>query len=120
MVPLLQPVLAWWLLLINTVWSVIYDTLYAMVDREDDRLAGVKSTAILFGRYDVLIIAILMLVMCLLMLYVGFMWALTWPWFIGVAIAFALFVRQLITVKTRDRAHKALIIASDVIDGSAP
>lgn len=97
------PVLAWWLLLINTVWSVIYDTLYAMVDREDDRLAGVKSTAILFGRYDVLIIAFLMLVMCLLMLYVGFKQALTWPWFIGVAIALALFVRQLITVKTRDR-----------------
>ena len=54
------PWAAWWLLGINTLWSVIYDTLYAMVDREDDMAVGVKSTAILFGRSDILIIGILM------------------------------------------------------------
>ena len=47
------PPAAWFLLAINTVWSVIYDTLYAMVDREDDLAVGIKSTAILFGRFDV-------------------------------------------------------------------
>ena len=46
---------AWWLLGINTVWSVIYDTLYAMVDREDDLAAGIKSTAILFGRFVIML-----------------------------------------------------------------
>jgi len=97
------PVLAWWLLLINTVWSVIYDTLYAMVDREDDLLAGVKSTAILFGKHDLPIIALLMSVMCFLLLYVGLTLGLTWPWYTGLALAAALFVRQLITVRTRDR-----------------
>jgi len=97
------PALAWWLLLINTIWSVIYDTLYAMVDREDDKLAGVKSTAILFGKYDILIVAILMLLMCLLLLFVGLRQELTWPWFIGLSMAFLLFVRQVFSVKTRDR-----------------
>jgi len=97
------PVLAWWLLLINTVWSVIYDTLYAMVDRDDDRLAGVKSTAILFGKYDITIIALLMLVMSLSLLRIGVMQDLTWPWFVGLVMMLGLFVRQLIRVKERDR-----------------
>jgi 4-hydroxybenzoate polyprenyltransferase len=97
------PTLAWWLLLINTIWSVIYDTLYAMVDREDDRLAGVKSTAILFGRYDVPIIALLMVMMCLLLFGLGLRLQLTWPWFLGLAAVLLLFARQVFSVRGRDR-----------------
>ncbi len=61
------PWAAWWLMGINTLWAVIYDTLYAMVDREDDMAVGVKSTAILFGRFDIPIIGILMGLMIILL-----------------------------------------------------
>ena len=46
------PVEAWWLFMANWCWTVAYDTMYAMVDRDDDVKVGIKSTAILFGRYD--------------------------------------------------------------------
>ncbi|NKF49252.1 4-hydroxybenzoate octaprenyltransferase [Shewanella sp. WXL01] len=46
------PVEAWWLFAANWCWTVAYDTMYAMVDRDDDLKVGIKSTAILFGRFD--------------------------------------------------------------------
>jgi 4-hydroxybenzoate polyprenyltransferase len=46
------PVVAWLLFLANIIWTTVYDTFYAMADREDDLLAGVKSTAVLFGDDD--------------------------------------------------------------------
>ena len=97
------PAVAWWLLVINTVWSVVYDTLYAMVDREDDLAVGIKSTAILFGRHDVLIVGILMAVMVLLLLGVGAGLGLGWAWYAGTGIAAILFARQLLQVRLRER-----------------
>ena len=49
----------WWLFCANVLWTLIYDTQYAMVDREDDLAIGIKSTAILFGDMDVRVIAVL-------------------------------------------------------------
>ncbi|MGL4834527.1 MAG: 4-hydroxybenzoate octaprenyltransferase [Shewanella sp.] len=46
------PMAAWWLFAANWCWTVAYDTMYAMVDRDDDLKVGIKSTAILFGEYD--------------------------------------------------------------------
>jgi 4-hydroxybenzoate polyprenyltransferase len=46
--------IVWFLFAGNVAWTLAYDTLYAMVDRDDDLLIGVKSTAIMFGRYDLL------------------------------------------------------------------
>ncbi|WP_445946252.1 4-hydroxybenzoate octaprenyltransferase [Shewanella sp.] len=46
------PIEAWWLFAANWCWTVAYDTMYAMVDRDDDLKVGIKSTAILFGRFD--------------------------------------------------------------------
>ena len=97
------PLLAWWLLAVNTVWSVIYDTLYAMVDRDDDLAVGIKSTAILFGRFDILITGILMLVMVVMLAALGLRLGLNWPWFIALLIAAVLFGRQLVTIRDRDR-----------------
>jgi 4-hydroxybenzoate polyprenyltransferase len=97
------PLLAWWLLAVNTVWSVIYDTLYAMVDRDDDLAVGIKSTAILFGRFDILITGILMLLMVVMLDAMGFRLGLNWPWFIALLIAAVLFGRQLVTIRDRDR-----------------
>jgi len=97
------PWMAWWLLGINTLWSVIYDTLYAMVDREDDRAVGIKSTAILFGKYDILIITILMGWMIFMLAHLGFSLGLAWPWFVGIAGAAILFIWQLFVARTRER-----------------
>ena len=97
------PLVAWWLLAVNTLWSVIYDTLYAMVDREDDIAVGIKSTAILFGRFDILITGILMLLMILMLIALGLWLELSWPWFVAILISAVLFTRQLVMVRERDR-----------------
>lgn len=97
------PAIAWWLLAINTVWSVIYDTLYAMVDRDDDLAIGVKSTAILFGRYDILITALLMAVMIAMLISLGVVIDLGWTWQAGVLVSSVLFGRQLLRIRGRDR-----------------
>ncbi len=55
------PPLAWLLFATTLIWALIYDTQYAMVDREDDLKVGIKSTAILFGRHDRLIVGVLQL-----------------------------------------------------------
>jgi len=97
------PVLAWLLLLINIIWAVIYDTLYAMVDRDDDALVGVKSTAILFGRYDLAILQALMAAMVALLVSIGWYEDLLWPWYAGTLFAALLFIWQQIVVRYRDR-----------------
>lgn len=94
---------AWCLLAVNTVWSVIYDTLYAMVDRDDDIAVGVKSTAILFGKYDLVILAVLMTVMLSLLLFLGIALGLAWPWFLGLLCAAALFSWQVFSARGRGR-----------------
>ena len=95
--------IAWWLLAINTVWSVSYDTLYAMVDRDDDLAVGIKSTAILFGRHDILLVGILMGLMIIMLASLGLAMSLAWPWYIGLIFAAGLFIRQLISARTRNR-----------------
>lgn len=55
------PMEAWWLFVANWCWTVAYDTMYAMVDRDDDLKVGIKSTAILFGKYDRQIIGLFQL-----------------------------------------------------------
>jgi 4-hydroxybenzoate polyprenyltransferase len=95
--------IAWLILLINVIWSVIYDTLYAMVDREDDVSIGLKSTAIMFGRFDLLIIRVLKILMIALLVLLGLKLQFSWPWFAGVVIAGMLFARQQYLVRDRDR-----------------
>jgi len=97
------PAIAWWLLLINTIWSVIYDTLYAMVDREDDLAVGIKSTAILFCRFDLLITGALMVLMIILLVIMGARIGLAWPWFAGLLIATGLFTWQLFISRHREK-----------------
>lgn len=94
---------AWLILLINVIWSVIYDTLYAMVDRDDDISIGLKSTAILFGRYDLLILRILKILMIALLVWLGVQLQFSWTWFAGVAVAAVLFAYQQYQVRHRDR-----------------
>jgi len=65
------PRLGWLMWLTVVIWAVIYDTMYAMVDREDDRKLGVRSTAILFGQADVFIISLLQVTMLIALFLIG-------------------------------------------------
>jgi 4-hydroxybenzoate polyprenyltransferase len=96
------PPLAWILFIATVVWAVIYDTQYAMVDREDDLKIGVKSSAILFGRYDNLIVGLLQAVMLLLLLLVGRMAGTGWAYDLGLLLGAGLFVYQLWLTRARE------------------
>lgn len=86
------------LFLANVLWTVAYDTMYAMADREYDLKIGVKSTAILFGRYDRLIIGLLQLATLALLALVGVRAGLGWAYAAGLlaAAGFALWQQWLI------------------------
>jgi len=97
------PPLAWLLFIGNILWSVIYDTEYAMVDREEDLKAGAKSTAILFADADLVIIGILMGTFLLTMLFVGTRAELAWPYWIGLIATAGLFAYQQWIMRNRER-----------------
>ena len=97
------PPIGWLLFIGNILWSVIYDTEYAMVDREDDLKVGARSTAILFGDADLPILGVLMGTFVLAMLFVGQRAALGWPYWVGLLIAAALFGYQLWLIRHRAR-----------------
>jgi len=98
------PGIAWWLFAVNVLWSVIYDTLYAMVDREDDLRVGIKSTAILFADKDLAALRLLKLGMLGLLSWIGVMLELGWPWFLAVASVAGLFTLQQWWVREREPA----------------
>ncbi len=98
------PVLAWWLFAATLVWALIYDTQYAMVDRDDDLEVGIKSTAILFGRHDRVIIGLLQLLMLGLLLWIGYLSG-RGAWFAGgIGLAALLSVYQQYLIRGRERA----------------
>ena len=66
------PAVAWWLLAANICWTIAYDTEYAMVDRNDDVRIGIKTTALLFGRFDVLAVMLCYAAMLGIMAIIGF------------------------------------------------
>ncbi|MEQ5730433.1 4-hydroxybenzoate octaprenyltransferase [Providencia alcalifaciens] len=98
------PPVCWLLFLVNIIWSVIYDTQYAMVDRDDDLKIGVKSTAILFGQYDKLIIGLLQLLMVGLLVVVGSLAGLGITYYLSLALVAGLFIYQQQLMVNRERA----------------
>jgi len=98
------PPAAWWLFATNVVWSVIYDTEYAMVDRDDDLRIGVKSSAILFGARDRVIIARLQALMLLMLVVQGVLSDLGWPYYLAVLVGVWIFVYQQFLIRHRERA----------------
>lgn len=101
------------LLAANLLWTLVYDTYYAMVDRDDDLRIGVKSSAIFFGRYDLLWTALLRALALAVLLWIG--WADDrgpW-WYLGLTLAAAFAVHQQYTVRTRERAACFLAFRND-------
>jgi len=97
------PLSCWLLLLANICWTVAYDTLYAMVDRDDDLKIGIKSTAILFGRYDKLIVGLLQFATLLLLVWVGYLAQLGGAFYWSLLLAGALFIHQQKQIAGRER-----------------
>ena len=103
--------LAWLLFTANVLWTVAYDTLYAMVDRDDDIRIGIKSTAILFGDADRAVIAILQALVVLILILVGQQAELGVFYYLGLVAMASLFVFQqhLARFRERDGCFKAFL-----------
>ncbi|MDH5648437.1 MAG: 4-hydroxybenzoate octaprenyltransferase [Gammaproteobacteria bacterium] len=95
------PAIAWLLFAANMFWSVAYDTAYAMVDREDDIKVGVKSTAILFGRFDRIMILFSHIITLSLLAVVGTLLRLGLWYYAGLVIAAALAAYQQTLIRKR-------------------
>jgi len=105
------PLECWLVFLANICWTVAYDTQYAMVDRDDDIKIGVKSTAILFGRYDKLIIGLLQLATLGLLALVGLLMQLNafFYWSLLGAAALFLYQQKLIVRRERDACFQGFL-----------
>ncbi len=98
------PPVAWMLFLANICWIIAYDTLYAMVDREDDIHIGLKSSAILFGRFDKIAVGVFQLLTLLLLWLVGYLSQLASVYYSFLLAASGLFVYQQWLARGRERA----------------
>ena len=97
------PLSIWILYAANIMWVLAYDTIYALTDRDDDIKAGIKSSAILFGRYDRVIIGLLQLGTLGLLATIGYLHQLGVFYYLGIAIAAGLFVCQQSLIKEYDK-----------------
>ena len=105
------PAAAWWLFMANWCWTVAYDSMYAMVDRDDDLKVGIKSTAILFGQLDRQIIGLFQL--AALGCFIAAGWAAERSWLYGIGIltfvGFGLYQQKLIHGRDREACFKAFL-----------
>ncbi len=93
----------WWLMVINLFWVIAYDTEYAMVDRDDDIKIGMRTSAITFGRFDVLAVGVCYGLYFVGMAWVGIRLSLGAPYWTGIAIAALIAIYHLWLIRTRDR-----------------
>lgn len=105
------PNVAWVLYLAVILWALVYDTMYAMVDKDDDLKIGVKSTAILFGKYDRQIMGALQVIILLLLFAVGQMQGLGNFYYSGLiaAASFSIYQQKLIFHREKSACFKAFL-----------
>jgi 4-hydroxybenzoate polyprenyltransferase len=103
--------IAWWLYILTITWIIAYDTMYAMVDREDDLKVGIKSTAIIFARADKLIILSLQLITLIGLSIVGSQLAMGLFYYLGLIAAsgFALYQQWLIKDREPAKCFQAFL-----------
>ncbi|SFV81407.1 4-hydroxybenzoate polyprenyltransferase [hydrothermal vent metagenome] len=94
---------AWWVFLATVIWTVIYDTMYAMADREEDLQIGVKSTAVLFAKYDKLIIGILQISLLLVLINISEIFNLTIFYDISLILSAFLMIYHQYLIKNREK-----------------
>lgn len=96
------PAEAWLLLAANVFWAVAYDTEYAMVDREDDLKIGIKTSAITFGRFDLVAIAFCYAATLVLLSWVGWTLGINWPFYAGLGMAAAIALYHVWLIRGRE------------------
>jgi 4-hydroxybenzoate polyprenyltransferase len=96
------PAVAWWMLLANVFWAVAYDTEYAMVDRPDDLKIGIKTSAITFGRYDVVAVMACYGLTLAILAGVGFAMGLGLSYWLGLLAAAGIAIYHYGLIKDRD------------------
>ena len=96
---------AWWLFVANLLWTIAYDTQYAMVDRDDDVLVGIKSTAILFGEYDRLAIGLLQASALVCLAVFAITVSASPIFWIGLCVVAVLLAQQMRMIWDRDRSR---------------
>jgi len=96
------PMEAWILLAANTFWAIAYDTQYAMVDREDDLKIGIKTSAITFGRFDLVAIAVCYGLTLALLAWVGLQRNMGIVFYGGLITAAAIAVYHMSLIRSRD------------------
>lgn len=94
---------AWLVYVAVLLWTVCYDTFYAMVDRDDDQRIGVKSTAVLFGDMDRVMTGALQVLTLLTLLIVGKRFVLGWFFYLSLAVAAGLFAYQQYLIRNRQK-----------------
>ncbi len=97
------PAVGWWMLAANILWTVAYDTEYAMVDRDDDRKIGIRTSALLFGRADLLAVSLCHAGFLLLMAWCGVLAGLGVLYHLGLAVAAAMVAWQVWQMRGRER-----------------
>ena len=105
------PPLGWWLLWLNALWVMAYDTEYAMVDRDDDRKLGLHTSALFFGHFDVTVVMLCHFSFLAGMAWIGQFWQAGTLYYAGliVALACALWQFWLIRTRERDRCFRAFL-----------
>ena len=96
---------AWLMYVAALMWTVAYDTIYSMVDRDDDLEIGVKSTAILFGEYDRHIVGMFQLLFILAMMLIGMELEMSLPYYLGLLVAAVLLGFEQFLIADRVPAH---------------
>lgn len=98
------PSSAWWVFSATLIWTVIYDTMYAMADRDEDLKIGVKSTAVLFAQYDRLILAILQIALISILLEISEIFKMSIFYDISVILSALLMIYHQFLIKNRDKS----------------
>ncbi len=97
------PTTAWYVFAATLIWTIIYDTMYAMADREEDLKIGVRSTAILFAKFDRVIIAILQLILIGVLIKMGLVFELKLSYFLMLFMVVILMTYHQFLIKKREK-----------------
>ncbi|MDO9065124.1 MAG: 4-hydroxybenzoate octaprenyltransferase [Sulfuricella sp.] len=99
------PAVAWAMLAANVFWAIAYDTEYAMVDRDDDLRIGIKTSAITFGKYDILAVMLSYGATLFILAGVGFKLGMGWAYYAGLVVAAGIAAYHYTLIRQRERAQ---------------
>lgn len=99
------PGFAWAMLLANVFWAIAYDTQYAMVDRDDDLKIGIKTSAITFGRFDIVAIMLSYSLMLAILAGIGTHLRMGWLYYAGLLAAAGIMIYHYLLIRNRERTQ---------------